>query len=145
MIQRIRTFLERPAVARLWQFIKFGIVGVSNTAISYAVYLLCVHLGVHYVLSDALGLVISTLNAYYWNNRCVFGDGTHKTLRVHLLTWLKTLTAYGGTFVLNSLLLILWVEALHVPKALAPLLNLLVTIPVNFVINKYWTFGKKKS
>lgn len=130
-------------IQRIWQFVKFGIVGVSNTAISYAVYLLCVKLGVHYVIADGLGLVISTINAYYWNNRCVFGDGTKKTFREHFVTWLKTLTAYGGTFVLNSLMLILWVEILHVPEVLAPLLNLLITIPVNFVINKYWTFRKK--
>ncbi|MBP3646801.1 MAG: GtrA family protein [Clostridia bacterium] len=130
-------------IQRIWQFVKFGIVGVSNTAISYAVYLLCVKLGVHYVIADGLGLVISTINAYYWNNRCVFGDGTKKTFREHFVTWLKTLTAYGGTFVLNSLMLILWVEILHVPEAFAPLLNLLITIPVNFVINKYWTFRKK--
>lgn len=144
MIQRIRTLLENPTAAKIWQFVKFGVVGVSNTAISYAVYLVCVHLGVHYVIADGLGLVISTLNAYYWNNRCVFGDGTSKNLRQHFVTWLKTLTAYGGTFVLNSLLLILWVEILHVPQTLAPLVNLLITIPVNFVINKYWTFRKKK-
>lgn len=130
-------------IQRIWQFVKFGIVGVSNTAISYAVYLLCVKLGVHYIIADGLGLVISTINAYYWNNRCVFGDGTKKTFREHFVTWLKTLTAYGGTFVLNSLMLILWVEILHVPEAFAPLLNLLITIPVNFVINKYWTFRKK--
>ena len=130
-------------IQRIWQFVKFGIVGVSNTAISYAVYLLCVKLGVHYIIADGLGLVISTINAYYWNNRCVFGDGTKKTFREHFVTWLKTLTAYGGTFVLNSLMLVFWVEILHVPEAFAPLLNLLITIPVNFVINKYWTFRKK--
>ena len=130
-------------IQRIWQFVKFGIVGVSNTAISYAVYLLCVKLGVHYIIADGLGLVISTINAYYWNNRCVFGDGTKKAFREHFVTWLKTLTAYGGTFVLNSLMLVFWVEILHVPEAFAPLLNLLITIPVNFVINKYWTFRKK--
>ena len=130
-------------IQRIWQFVKFGIVGVSNTAISYAVYLLCVKLGVHYIIADGLGLVISTINAYYWNNRCVFGDGSKKTFREHFVTWLKTLTAYGGTFVLNSLMLVFWVEILHAPEAFAPLLNLLITIPVNFVINKYWTFKKK--
>ena len=143
MIQRIRKLLQNPTAARLWQFIKFGIVGVSNTVISYGVYLLCVQLGVHYVLADGLGLVISTINAYYWNNRCVFGNGESKTLAQHFITWLKTLTAYGGTFVLNSLLLIVWIELLHVPQALAPLLNMLITIPINFFINKYWTFRKK--
>lgn len=136
--------LQKPWAARLWQFLKFGIVGVSNTAISLCVYELCVHLGLHYLAANAVGLVISVVNAYYWNNRCVFGDGRKKTFPQHLRAYLKSLTAYGGAFVLDSLLLTLWVEALGVPEALAPLLNLVITIPLNFLVNKYWTFGHGK-
>jgi len=136
----MKKLLEHPLFARLWQFIKFGIVGVSNTLISLAVYEVCIHLGLHYLLANAIGLVISVINAYYWNNRCVFGDGQKKTFAQHLLTYLKSLTAYGGTFVLDSLLLALWVEVIKIPAELAPILNLLITIPLNFLINKYWTF-----
>ena len=74
-----KKWLENPTVAKLWQFVKFGIVGVSNTAISLCVYEICIHLGLHYVLSNGIGLVVSVINAYYWNNRCVFGDGEKKT------------------------------------------------------------------
>lgn len=144
MIEKLRAFLQIPLVSKLWQFVKFGIVGLSNTLISYAVYLAGLKIGLHYLFADALGLLISTLNAYYWNNRCVFGDGNRKSLREHFVTWLKTLTAYGGTYGLNVVLLILWVQVVKVPEELAPLLNLLITIPINFVINKYWTFRKKK-
>lgn len=127
----------------LWQFIKFGIVGVSNTAISLAVYEVCVHwLHLHYLLANALGLVISVINAYYWNNRCVFGDGRKRSLGGHIRMYLKSLTAYGGAFALDSLLLVLWVEGLGVSEALAPILNLMITIPLNFLVNKYWTFRK---
>jgi len=140
----MKEWLNRhPLAAKLWQFVKFGIVGVSNTAISLAVYEVCIHLGLHYLAANAVGLVISVINAYYWNNRCVFGNGEKKPFRQHVLTYLKSLTAYGGTFVLDSLLLMLWVEILHVPQTLAPVLNLMITIPVNFLVNKYWTFGKK--
>jgi len=136
----MKQLLENPLIQKLWQFIKFGIVGLSNTLISLAVYELCIHLGVHYLLADPIGLVVSVVNAYYWNNRCVFGDGQKKTFAQHLLTYLKSLTAYGGTFVLDSLLLALWVEVIKIPAELAPILNLLITIPLNFLINKYWTF-----
>ena len=139
----MKKLLENPTVAKLWQFVKFGIVGVSNTLISLAVYEVCIHLGLHYLLANAIGLVISVINAYYWNNRCVFGDGTAKTLAEHVRTYFKSLAAYGGAFVLDSLLLILWVEAVGVPEKLAPILNLCITIPLNFLVNKYWTFRKK--
>ena len=139
----MKKLLEHPLFAKLWQFVKFGIVGVSNTVISLAVYEVCVHLGLHYLLANAIGLVISVINAYYWNNRCVFGDGQKKTFARHVKTYLKSLTAYGGTFVLDSLLLTLWVEIVKIPAEFAPILNLLITIPLNFLVNKYWTFRKK--
>ena len=75
----------------------------------------------------------------------MFGDGEKKTFAQHVKTYFKSLAAYGGTFVLDSLLLILWVEFLGIPEALAPILNLCITIPVNFLVNKYWTFRKGKN
>lgn len=52
----------------------------------------------------------------------------------------KTYISYGGTSILSNVLL--WVEVAFfgVSRAIAPIVNLLVTIPLNFVINKLWTF-----
>ena len=140
----MKKLLSHPLAAKLWQFIKFGIVGLSNTIISLGVYELCLYLGVHYLLADPIGLVISVINAYYWNNRVVFGDGHKKPFAQHVRMYLKSLAAYGGTFVINLLLLVLWVEVVGIPEWLAPFLNLAITIPVNFLVNKYWTFRQKK-
>ena len=134
---------DHPLFAKLWQFIKFGIVGLSNTVISLAVYELCLWLGVHYLLADPIGLAVSVVNAYYWNNRVVFGDGQKKPFSHHVRMYFKSLAAYGGTFVINLLLLMLWVEIAGIPQWLAPMINLCVTIPLNFFINKCWTFKKK--
>ena len=35
--------MQRPWIAKCWQFVKFGIVGVSNTLISLAVYQLALN------------------------------------------------------------------------------------------------------
>ena len=140
----MKQLLKNPLVAKLWQFVKFGIVGLSNTVISLAVYELCLYLGVHYLLADPIGLVVSVVNAYYWNNRCVFGDGQKKPFSHHVRMYFKSLAAYGGTAVVNLLLLALWVEVVGIPEWLAPIINMAVTIPVNFLVNKYWTFGKNK-
>ena len=140
----MKKLLEHPLFAKLWQFIKFGIVGLSNTIISLGVYEVCLYLGVRYLPADALGLVISVINAYYWNNRVVFGDGQKKPFGQHVRMYFKSLAAYGGAFVLNQLLLVLWVEIVGVPEWLAPFINLVITIPLNFLVNKYWTFRKKK-
>ena len=56
----------------LLQFIKFGIVGLSNTLISYGVYAGLTYVGVPYVLASVIGFVVSVLNSFFWNNRYVF-------------------------------------------------------------------------
>ena len=135
--------MQKPWIAKCWQFIKFGIVGVSNTLISLAVYQLALNaLGLHYLAANALGLVISVVNAYYWNNRCVFGGGQKRPFLKHVALDIKSLTAVGGTCGLDSRRRVFWVVAMGSPEALAPVLNLCITIPLNFFINKYWTFRR---
>ena len=54
--------MQRPWIAKCWQFVKFGIVGVSNTLISLAVYQIALNaLGMHYLAANLLGLVISVI------------------------------------------------------------------------------------
>lgn len=129
------------------QVIKFGLVGVANTIINYAVYSFCVYLGVHYLLSNILGFIVSVLNAYYWSDRYVFKkkEGEYRGI---VKTLLKTYLSYGSTcLLLASVLLYIYVDKFHISEYIAQLLVLIITIPLNFIINKFWSFktGKKKS
>ena len=54
----------------------------------------------------------------------------------------KTYVSYGGTSFLGFVLLLIEVNLLGINKVLVPIINLFITIPLNFVINKLWTFGK---
>ena len=136
--------LKQPWFAHLWQFAKFAAVGASNTLISLAVYEFCVNaLDIHYIAADAIGLCVSVINAYYWNNRVVFGNGEKKSMRQHIAGYFRSLAAYGGTFLLDIALLSFWIKIVGLNESIAPLLNLIITIPLNFLINKFWTFGKK--
>ena len=126
------------------QFIKFGIVGASNTLIAYVIYSICVYLGTHYLLANALGFFISVLNAYYWSDRFVFKKGEGEA-RSAIWTLAKTYIAYGSTgLLLASILLYLYVDKLHISEYIAQLLVLVITIPLNFIINKFWSFKTKK-
>lgn len=121
------------------QFIKFGLVGLSNTFISLAVYYLLVLVRVNYIIANILGFIISVLNAYYWNSKYVFkSDNSKKTILF------RTYAAYLITFILSNTLLYLQVEIINISKYIAPLICLLVTIPLNFIINKFWTYKEKK-
>ena len=54
---------------------------------------------------------------------------------------LKTYVSYSFTgLFLCTALLVLWVQVLHISEFVAPLINLVVSVPVNFLINKFWAF-----
>lgn len=122
------------------QFFKFGIVGVSNTLISLGCYYLLVYLGAHYLLANAVGFVLSVCNSYFWNSRYVFKDkNEHNGWRA----FIKVFFSYGVSFCLSSVLMFLFVQVLEISKYLAPILRLVFTIPLNFVMNKLWAFKEK--
>ncbi len=125
------------------QFIRFCLVGVSNTLLSYIIYVGCIYIGIHYILANAIGFFVSVLNAYYWSNRYVFvkqeGDQ-----RNHFYALLKTYITYGSSeLLIASMLLYLFVEMCGINEYFAQLLCLIVTVPMNFLLNKYWSFAKE--
>ncbi|MDD3335180.1 MAG: GtrA family protein [Eubacteriales bacterium] len=147
-MSKLQALLEKAKTEKtgFWptalQFIKFGVVGLSNTLISLTIYYLFVWIDPSlYLWGNVVGWVVSVLNAFYWSNRVVFrsDNNSKKELALRLL---KSYISYGSTFLLSSL--ILWLEVQHwgVSEWLAPIVNLLITIPLNFLINKFWTFKK---
>ena len=125
------------------QFVKFGVVGFSNTFIGYVVYSLCVWLGMHYLLANVVGFFVSVLNAYYWSDRFVFKKGTNEQ-RGLWPSLMKTVLAYASTgIVLNSILLWLLIDKMVLSEYIAPLIILMITVPTNFILNKYWSFKTK--
>ena len=135
------------------QFIKFGIVGLSNTIISYLLYAVVLLLlqkkmlfpKIDYLLAQIVAFVLSVLWSFYWNNRMVFvvEEGRKRSLWKSLL---KTYISYSFTgLFLNSILLILWVNILGISEFIAPIINLIVSVPLNFIINKFWAFKTNNS
>ena len=99
----------------IMQFIKFGIVGVSNTAISYVIYVVGLVLlqEIHflpeydYLIAQIAAFVISVLWSFYWNSKMVFilEEGKERSVWKALI---KTFIAYSFTgLFLNSILLLL--------------------------------------
>ena len=139
---KILTFLrvKETVAKKIVQFFVFCIVGVGNTIISYSVYYIFLLLKWNYIAGNITGFVVSVTNAFYWNNKYIFKkkEGRRRSL---FKAYIKTFMVYGvsGLF-LSNILLIFWVEVLGVPEAWGPVLNLLVTVPTNFFLNKLWAF-----
>lgn len=134
------------------QFVKFGIVGVSNTIISYVLYAMSLFgfqkasfFGQYdYLVAQIIAFVLSVLWSFYWNNKMVFvlEDGNQRSIWKALL---KTYVSYSFTgLFLNSILLILWVKIIGISEFVAPIINLLVSVPLNFIINKFWAFKQHR-
>ena len=79
--------------------------------------------------------VLSVLNAFYWNNRYVFKNNQDWKKAL-----LKTYFSYGLSLLVSTGLLYIQIEKLGVSEKIAPLITLLVTVPMNFLLNKFWTF-----
>lgn len=132
------------------QFIKFGLVGVSNTIVSYALYALILlvfelahaRFSFDYLVAQIVSFILSVLWSFYWNNRFVFTlqEGENRSLGKSLL---KTYLVYSITGIfLSGVLLVVWIQVVGISEFLAPLLNLVITVPLNFLLNKYWAFAK---
>ena len=116
------------------QFVKFCLVGVSNTAISLIVYYIFVLINKElYIVGNAVGFVVSVLNSYFWNSKFVFKKEDEKAKTV-----VKTFVAYGTNLIIGTALLYLFVDICHLSEFIAPLINLIVTIPLNYILNKFW-------
>lgn len=58
---------------------------------------------------------------------------------------LKTYVSYSFTgLFLNSIFLILWVQIVGISEFIAAIINLLISVPLNFIINKFWAFRSDK-
>lgn len=125
------------------QFFKFGIIGLSNSLISYIVYLFLVSFGVPYIISNIIAFIIGVLNSFFWNNKYVFKKNYDEKRNV-FLTLLKTYISYSFTgVILNNILLVLLIEKCMISKYIAPIIILLITVPLNFIMNKFWAFKTK--
>ncbi|MCR4688317.1 MAG: GtrA family protein [Saccharofermentans sp.] len=143
------------------QFVKFCIVGVTNTLISYLINVAVLALlkntslseqttwgdltfSPDVVIGNTVAFILSVLWSFYWNNKYVFSleKGQKRNL---FLSLMKTYASYSVTGIfLTFLLSWLWVDVLGISKFLAPIINLFISVPVNFLLNKLWAFKSKK-
>jgi len=135
---------KKPLIDNLIQFVKFGVVGLSNTAISYLIYSILVYLGLHYLVSSVIAFIISVLNSFFWNHKFVFKDetgGKRSIARALMRTYASY--AFSG-FIVSNILLYIFIEFFGVSKYVAPIFGLVVTVPLNYILNRQWAFKSVK-
>jgi len=119
------------------QFLKYGVVGASNTAITFAVYVIAVKLGMQYLLASTLGYLIGSVNSYLLNRHWTFraqdaprGSSASRFAVVQA-------AAIGS----NLGLLYLLVSGLRIEKILAQAIVTILVLSVTFGVNRAWAFA----
>lgn len=137
---------DEPQWESFFQFIRFCIVGVSNTVVSYLVNVITLFLlskcrvGYDYIIANTMAFLLSVLWAYGLSTRFVF-DVNGRSRKEKFWTLLKSYASYAVTgLVLNNILSAFWIYVLHLSKYMAPLLNIAFCVPVNFLLNKKWAY-----
>ena len=129
------------------QVLLFGLVGFSSALVNLGIYNLVLwglqtlewFSGVDFLIAQFFGFVISVAWAFWFNRRYVFrtpGAPWKESLIKVYITY--SLTGIG----LSSLLSLLWIHVFGLPKEIVTILNDTLCFPVNFLLNKYWSFKK---
>lgn len=117
------------------QFIKFSLVGVSNTLISLISYTILVRLGLYYVIANVLAYGIGMLNSYILNKLWVF-----KSKKSVGSTSLKFTLVSLGSLSISTCFLYLCVSIIGLNKILAQVVVTFLVLIINFSANKIWAF-----
>ncbi len=126
--------LHVPVV--LVQFVKFGIVGVSNTLLTFIVYTLLLKVfGVWYIAASAIGFIVGAVNGFLLNRRWTFAGHVGDALTP--VRWAIVQTCGLG---INLGLLYVFVHDAELDKLLAQAFATVVVTISTFFVNRAWTF-----
>jgi putative flippase GtrA len=120
----------------LVQFVKFGIVGVSNTLLTFAVYTILLKVfGVWYLAASAVGFIVGAVNGFLLNRRWTFADHVGDSL-----TPVRWGIVQGCGLALDEVLLFVLVHQAGTDKLLAQALATVAVTVSTFFANRAWTF-----
>lgn len=131
-------------IEKLFELIKFSIVGIINTAIDFAVFIVCYSI-LHFdsSFSQIFGYTAGMLNSFLMNKKWTFEDRTKG--RKVLLKAVK----FGFTNIISLLLSIgvLKFSKLYLSSSIliAKILATLCAQGVNYILYKFWVFTKAKA
>lgn len=118
------------------QFLKFGIVGVSNTLIAFAVYTVLLKVfGVWYVAASGIGFAVGAVNGFLLNRRWTFRDHVGDALTP--VRWAIVQTCGLG---LNLGLVYLFVHDLGMDELVGQIPTTVIVTVLTFAVNRSWTF-----
>lgn len=112
------------------EYANFLICGAANTVLTYALYALFM-LAMSYKLSYSLSYVCGIIISYYLNSRFVFKE------KVSFIKFIQYPVVYIVQYLLGIIVLYICVDILGVSKWLAPVVVIILSLPVTFLLSKF--------
>lgn len=130
--------LRHSATAR--QFVRFALVGATNSAWDFLVYLVLTRgwlgFSFHYLWANSVAFFVSVTNSYILNKRWTFRHSDRR----HHIHFSKFLMVNLVTLALYEVILFATIDRLRIPDIIAKLVAIALVTVWNFGANKYWTF-----
>jgi len=136
----LRITVRDDHIRILTQFTKFVLVGFSNVFVTLIVYYIFVFFNeALYLVGNTFGYIAGVLNSYLWNSKWVFKGSAAGKLKSFFLMAI----CYLFTYFIQIVLLFTMVELLGISYIIAPIINITITTPINFLLIKYFAFNIK--
>jgi putative flippase GtrA len=128
--------VQRLNLKLILQLLKFGIVGVSNTLIAFAVYTVLLKVfGVWYIAASGIGFAVGAVNGFLLNRRWTFREHVGDALTP--VRW-GIVQSCGLGF--NLGLVYLFVHDLGMDKLVGQIPATAIVVLLTFFANRAWTF-----
>ena len=134
---------KRKKAEALVQFVKFGMVGGFNTIFSYVIVNVMFYVwGIHEQIGNITAFIITVFISYMANSRFVFRESAKE--QSFLAGLVKVYISYSITGIfLTAVLLYVETNILNIPLYIGTFANIFITVPINFILNKFWAYRKK--
>lgn len=132
--RHVRGVTRRPVVR---QFVKFALVGASNTVLDFGTYLVLTRiLGVHFLIANVFAFLFAASWSYFWNRRWTFRSNDPRIHRQYVKFLIVATIGLG----LTTIILYTLVEHATLPDIPAKVVSVAAVLIWNFLANRFWTF-----
>ncbi len=123
------------------QFFKFSVIGILNTGLHYGVFIVLYGLAdINYLIASTAGYCVGVGNSYIMNRRWTFASGNDRIFGELTRFIAVNLASLGA----NAGLLFALVTIVSLQPQVAQIGAIIGSMSVNFICNKFWTFGSVK-
>lgn len=128
--------------SRYKEMILYVVFGGLTTLVNFIVFFSLNIFGIHYLLRNALAIIISIIFAYITNKICVFNI-KRSSIKSTLLEFTKFIGCRGFSALCDMFCMYVIISLLNLSEMFAKIATGIIVIILNYVFSKYFIFKKE--